>query len=597
MRSFILAAGLLAGALSPAFAQGTLPPPKPWSKVVTVLSDGLSEPAGPASQILGELSIALDRESDVRLLSINGYGGPSNVRDLLQLRGTDFAILNNDVLTYLDLTAALPDARKKVRLVAPLFSQRVLLFARRDIKTVDGLRDRKIGIPARHPWREVTAKTIFGLLKIQAEFVEIDDPAKRPAVDAVLVYERDLPSLQALGVDSATYHLLPLPAAGPLAAVYLPKKIGKGALPGFDADGLETIQVTALLAAFDWSPKQGRYADAITFVDRVFALAPKLRQHNPDSPFSRTDLRTQLPGWKYFGPAEGLAKAAPPVAAKEDNLAFVAPSAPHDTPPPPSAPGAEPSSAANTLRIVAASQPPLLSAQDKDGGIILKILTSALGAAGVPVSVQWAGSEKALLHELLESRTADAGLFLQSPHCDSPSNQSAIEADVCDNAVLTDPLMQAVVAVFTPLDAPLDANGAGPAQPQTLCVPENQTIPEEALEGIPWKKAPTFKIVRTKSLVNCLVALQSREASALIAIEPEVRFAIQKLTLPQSFQITHRPGTTIGLHAAIAKDNPRQAGLLKTINEALAKFKASNAYSAIIASHLADLTGTAVKQP
>ncbi len=422
--------------------------------------------------------------------------------------------------------------------------------------------------------------------------MEIDDPAKRQAVDAVLVYERDLPSLQALGVNSATYHLLPLPAAGPLAAVYLPKKAGKGALPGFDADGLETIQVTALLAAFDWSPKQGRYADAITFVDRVFALAPKLRQHNPNSPFSRTDLRMQLPGWKYFGPAEGLAKAAPPVAAKEDNLASVAP-----PPPPPSAPAAVASSAANTLKIVAASQPPLLSAQDKDGGIVLKILTSALGAAGVPVSVQSAGSEKALLHELLESRTADAGLFLQAPHCDSPSNQSAIEADVCDNAVLTDPLMQAVVAVFTPLDTPLDANSAGPAQPQTLCVPENQTIPEEALEGIPWKKAPTVKIVRTKSLVNCLVALQSREASALIALEPEVRFTIQKLTLPQSFQITQRPGITIGLHAAIAKDNPRQAELLQTINAALAKFKASNAYSAIIASHLADLTGIAVKQP
>ena len=115
MRSFILAAGLFAGLLSQAFAQSTLPAPKAASRLVTVLSDGLSEPAGPGSQVLSELSIALDRDSDVRVLSINGYGGASNVRDLLQLRGTDFAILNNDVLSYLDLAPRFPKpARKSV---------------------------------------------------------------------------------------------------------------------------------------------------------------------------------------------------------------------------------------------------------------------------------------------------------------------------------------------------------------------------------------------------------------------------------------------------------------------------------------------------
>ena len=40
MRSFILAAGLLAGLLGAAFAQGTLPSAKPNSRLVTVLSDG-----------------------------------------------------------------------------------------------------------------------------------------------------------------------------------------------------------------------------------------------------------------------------------------------------------------------------------------------------------------------------------------------------------------------------------------------------------------------------------------------------------------------------------------------------------------------------
>jgi Bacterial extracellular solute-binding proteins, family 3 len=587
MRSFILAAWLLAGLPSAAFAQGDLPAAKPLSRLVTVLSDGLSEPAGPASQVLSELSIALDKESDVRLLAINGYGGPANVRDLLQLRGTDFAILNNDVLSYLDIASPLPDARRKVRLVAPLVHQRVLLFVRQDIKSIEGLKGHKVGFPAKLPSREVTARTIFGTLKINAEFVELNSSDAAKTADAVLLYEKDLPGLRTFGVTSATHRLLPLPVSGPLGAVYLPKKLSKGALPGFDTDALETVQVTTLLAAFDWTPKQGRYPDAITLVDRVFALAPKFRVHNPNSPFSRTDLRAPLPGWKYFGPAEGLAKAAPPVVVKDEPLLMAAPAA------------EQPVAAAETpaLRIVAASRPPLLNAQSKDGGIVLKILASALESSGMRVSVQWADGEKAALSELFTGKSADIALFMQTTHCDSPSNQSAIEAQICDMAVLTDPLMQAVMAVFTPLDTPIDPKTAGAAQAQTLCVPENQTVPEEALEEMTWIKPGSMKIIRPKSLANCLIALQQHDVAALMAMEPEVRLALEKLALPQSFQIAQRPGATIGLHAAVAKDNPHMVELIQTINDALAKFKASNDYSAVIASHLADLTGTPMKQP
>lgn len=586
MRTLILAAGLFAGLLSQAFAQSTLPASKAASRLVTVLSDGLSEPAGLGSQVLSELSIALDRDSDVRVLSINGYGGAANARDLIQLRGTDFAILNNDVLSYLDLSASLPEARKKIRLVAPLVQQRVLLFAKRDIKGIEGLRGRKVGILAKLPSREITAKTIFGSLKINAEVVEADPKEKPRDLDAVLLYEKDLPALQALGVASATHHLLPIPASGPLAATYLPKKLGKGTLPGFDAEGLDTVQVTTLLAAFDWTAKAVRYADAITLADRIFAIAPKFRQRNPTSPFSATDLRTPLPGWKYFGPAEVLAKAAPAAPVKDDILVLAMP-----------APGPAPSSSpqSSTLRIMAVKRPPLLNSQDKDGGIILKILTAALEAAGVPVAVQWADSEKVLLGELAASKTTDIGLFFQAPQCDTPTNQSALEAGICDQAALTDPLMQAVIAVFAPLDMPLDPKNAGALQNQTLCIPDNQTIPEGTLEEIPWIKGATVRILRSKSVVNCLVALQQHEATALIAIEPEVRFTVEKLALTQSFQIAQRPGVTVGLHAAIAKENPRQAELIQTINEALAKFKASSAYSQVIASHIADLTGTQVK--
>ncbi len=580
VQPLLIALALMSALAHSALAQVKFQPAKTESSIVTILSDGLSEPAGGASQILADISAAFDKESEMRLLSINGRGGPANVRDLLQLRGTDLAILNHDVLAYPDLAATLPDARKKVRFIAPLFHQSVLLFARQNIKSIDELRGRKIGVPANRPSRGVTARALFGSLKITAEFVELDekDLANGGAnIDAVLLYEKDLPSLRTLGITPASHHLVPITVAGPLTSVYLPKKLSKDAIAGYTpADSFQTIEVTTLLAAFDWNSKQGRYADVVNFVSKFFALVPQIRVRTPNSPFRTTDVRASVPGWKRFEPAEALAAVASAPPAIKESAPLVA-----------SSPEAPP--AADALKVIAVARPPLTDPQDANGGLTVKILTSALSAAGVPVSLQWVDSDKALLGGLT-SKSADAALFWQTPHCDTPTNQSATEAQVCDHTVISEPLMQATLGVFTRIDTPLDPNGPDAAQARTICVPENQTIPDEALAAIPWTKAGTIKTFRPKTLIDCLAAVDSHEVDALIAIEPEARFAIERLKLTQTFQISQRPNATTGLHILVAKDNPRHTQLIQSLNDALAKFRSSAGYSAIMSAHLSDLT-------
>ena len=147
MRWFILIVGISLALARTAYAQVAFPSSKTASRMVTILSDGNSEPNGAASQILSDIAITLDKQSDMRVLSMNGYGGPLNARDLLQLRGADLAVINNDVLAYLDLLKTLPEARRKVRLIAPLFHQRVLFFARQGVNSIEELRGRKVGIP------------------------------------------------------------------------------------------------------------------------------------------------------------------------------------------------------------------------------------------------------------------------------------------------------------------------------------------------------------------------------------------------------------------------------------------------------------------
>ena len=74
-----------------AFPQANPPTPKAAPHLVTILSDGTSDPNGAASQVLSEIAITLDKESNLRVLSMSGYGGAMNARDLLQLRGADFS--------------------------------------------------------------------------------------------------------------------------------------------------------------------------------------------------------------------------------------------------------------------------------------------------------------------------------------------------------------------------------------------------------------------------------------------------------------------------------------------------------------------------
>jgi len=184
------------------------------------------------------------------------------VRDLLVASRTDFAILNSDVLSYPDIRhlASRRPARKSAWWLHSC-TKEVLLFAKRGIKGLDGLRGRKIGVPAKLPPAR-SRKDHLGLLKINAEVLPVDSKdrgetsSKTPTPSCL--YEKDLASLQALGITPATHRLLPIPASGPLAGTTPPGKLGNDALPGLRCRGAETGAGDRTPArAFDWSPEAG----------------------------------------------------------------------------------------------------------------------------------------------------------------------------------------------------------------------------------------------------------------------------------------------------------------------------------------------------
>ena len=247
-------------------------------------------------------------------------------------------------------------------------------------------------------------------------------PRNSLGFDAVLLYEKDLPALQALGVASATHHLLPIPSLWPAGrdlssqearqrhiARFRCRRVGHG--PGDDA-----------LTAFDWTAKAIRYADAITLADRVFAIAPKFRQPNPTSPFSATDLRTPGARMEIFRPAEVLAKAAPARQSRTTPWFWrCLHRAPRFT-----------SSPSNTLRIMAVKSwpsAPQLS-WTRTGASSMKILTAALRGRRRSGFRAVGRQRESILGELTASKKPISACSSRRPNATHPPISPRCEAEI-----------------------------------------------------------------------------------------------------------------------------------------------------------------------
>jgi TRAP-type uncharacterized transport system substrate-binding protein len=138
------------------------------ASTVTILTDGITEPNGRATLAVNELAERLARTGKIRALPVAGRGAAANVRDLLSLRGIDLAILNSDVLAFLDQTRQHSDARRRIRYVTHLFDQQVYLLVRKEFKAIEDLRGRRLVILSQGGGSHVTATTLFGMMPASA---------------------------------------------------------------------------------------------------------------------------------------------------------------------------------------------------------------------------------------------------------------------------------------------------------------------------------------------------------------------------------------------------------------------------------------------
>ncbi len=279
--------------------------------VVTIIS---GNPNGSFLFYAYDLAAAINRGDDMRILPVVGRGGAHNVRDILYLRGIDMGITQANTLTYYAKTGELgTNIRNRIVYITRLFVDEMHIIVRRDsgIDTFADLAGKRVNVSNSGSGTELTMRLVFEALDMKVDTKNMGqgdaiEQIKRGELDATIcVCGSPLRSLKGITKDVGL-KLIPVPYSEPLETDYIPVSLSHESYPGLIDEGetVETIGVSTVLATFNWSSGDTRYARVARFVEAFFDNFDKLKQPPRSEKWKSLNLAAQLKGWKRFKPAQ-----------------------------------------------------------------------------------------------------------------------------------------------------------------------------------------------------------------------------------------------------------------------------------------------------
>jgi TRAP transporter TAXI family solute receptor len=289
-------------------------------------------PGGTYIQLGSDLSRLVESatEGAVRVIVMEGRGSVGNLQDLVFLKYTDLALVQADVLAWIERNH--PDdyafLTEYLRFVARFHPEIIHVLVRGG--PVDGpaaLAGKRIAIGAPGSGTNITAPIVFDLLGFEAEYVPLHQDAaladllsEAPTVDAMVyvagrgspLFTRLTPEMARLVEDKQIY-FVPFPEPPPAESSYVAVSISSADYPSFIEQGTEVSawSVPAVLAVYNWDPRLSnkhvdRHRRLVTFINAFFDNRKKLN----DGPggfnenWCSIDLANDVGGWTRFSPAQ-----------------------------------------------------------------------------------------------------------------------------------------------------------------------------------------------------------------------------------------------------------------------------------------------------
>jgi TRAP-type uncharacterized transport system substrate-binding protein len=292
--------------------------------VVTILATGRLTGHAQYAEDISNIFEGI-KGNDLRVLPILGSSESKNVFDMLYLKGADMAIVDRDILLFLKKSDPVryKEIETKINYITKLFNTALHIYARKDIKSLEDLRGKKISCLKEGSTIDLMCQTLFKILKIDVTIVHDDfgsafqkvmggeiAAAATGASPPVPGFEsiRLGDDLHFVPIDSAT---LPNADFKSIWAIYLPLRLQHGDYPNMIPEGKEipTISTTTLLAVYAWPAGSARAERVNRFVKRFFDNVRAFHQPPRHPKWKDLNLATEVKGWTRFPPARDWLEA------------------------------------------------------------------------------------------------------------------------------------------------------------------------------------------------------------------------------------------------------------------------------------------------
>jgi TRAP-type uncharacterized transport system substrate-binding protein len=280
--------------------------------------------SGTYMRFADELAKALDDGDNMRILPIVSYGAASNLDDLLYLRGVDVAVTQSDVFEYFRTERKTANLDSRIHYILRLPISEVHVLARKDIRSLEDLRGKKVNFGPAGAGSSLTGTIIFQRLGIKVEQLFLDNPAAMQKLRSgeiaalIRVIGKPIDFFAKIPAD-AGLHLVPIPFTKKFADYYTLGEFKSEEYPNLVSAGqsTDTIGVPTVLAVYNWQKGSDRYRRLERFVENLFNKWDKFQKPPFHPKWRDVNLAATVPGWKRFAIAERMLQQATEAQAAE----------------------------------------------------------------------------------------------------------------------------------------------------------------------------------------------------------------------------------------------------------------------------------------
>ena len=260
-----------------------------------------------------ELAEVLDDGDNLRVLPIATYGAASNLDDLLYLRGVDVAVTQSDVFEYFQTQRKIAGLQNRIHYIIRLPISEVHILAKRNIRSIEELRGKKVNFGPAGSASSLTGSIIFQRAGIQVEQTLFDNPLAlqklRSGEIAALIRVIGKPiDFFAKLPAKDDFHLVPIPFTKAFSDYYALSEFTKAEYPTLigEGDTVSTLGVPAVLAVYNWPRQSDRARRVQRLTERMFANWDKFQAPPRHPKWKEVNLAATVPGWTRWAPAEEI---------------------------------------------------------------------------------------------------------------------------------------------------------------------------------------------------------------------------------------------------------------------------------------------------